>query len=464
MQKKIRVYYLQNKNNEPIAFFPDSKRIFKVNQLAIDFINDIAANKDSATIMKKHALSKERYDKLYTLFCSDIELQQDNLRNIAKYRNDSVLNRLVIHITNDCNLRCKYCYAHGGSYLSQACIMNKNMLDTIINVFYARFAQIPIIQFFGGEPLLNIPLIQYACERIRRIDKERHYTTTFGLVTNGTIMNDIFIKLVKTYNIKVTVSYDGNPHINDLLRVNIKGYGVTNIILANIKKLKEATGEPNTIEVTYTQKHIDNNVKIIDIIKHIQKEIHGTYIHLTPVGGNELDDYVIKNLDVFADSIDDIFHEAIQRKSKNSSIPSYSLADRIFNALKDKNQKNSYICDAGFGTISVSVNGIVYPCFMFTDQKDLALGNITDDDLFTNKRFIDLTQKLNTFANKDKNEVCRNCMISTICNGCLGLNAYQSGDIFTLSDKTCTMFKKMVERAIINFTDYVLPNKISIES
>ena len=49
---------------------------------------------------------------------------------------------------------------------------------------------------------------------------------------------------------------------------------------------------------------------------------------------------------------------------------------------------------------------------MFTDQKDLALGNITDDDLFTNKRFIDLTQKLNTFANKDKNDVCRNCMIS----------------------------------------------------
>lgn len=33
MQKKIRVYYLQNKNNETIAFFPDSKRIFKVNQL-----------------------------------------------------------------------------------------------------------------------------------------------------------------------------------------------------------------------------------------------------------------------------------------------------------------------------------------------------------------------------------------------------------------------------------------------
>ena len=86
---------------------------------------------------------------------------------------------------------------------------------------------------------------------------------------------------------------------------------------------------------------------------------------------------------------------------------------------------------------------------MFTDQKDLALGNITDDDLFTNK---------------DKNDVCRNCMISTICNGCLGLNAYQSGDVFTLSDKTCTMFKKMVERAIINFTDYVLPNKINIKS
>lgn len=56
MQKKIRVYYLQNKNNETIAFFPDSKRIFKVNQLAIDFINDIAANKDSATIMKKTCL------------------------------------------------------------------------------------------------------------------------------------------------------------------------------------------------------------------------------------------------------------------------------------------------------------------------------------------------------------------------------------------------------------------------
>ena len=144
MQKKIRVYYLQNKNNETIAFFPDSKRIFKVNQSAIDFINDVVANIDSTAIRKKHTLSKERYDNLYTLFCSGIELQQDNLQNIAEYRNDSVLNRLVIHITNDCNLRCRYCYAHGGSYLSQACVMNKDMLDTIINVFYARFSQISI--------------------------------------------------------------------------------------------------------------------------------------------------------------------------------------------------------------------------------------------------------------------------------------------------------------------------------
>lgn len=449
MRKKIRVHYLENSQNQKIVYFPDYKRIFKANEAGIRFIQDIADGKKKETIKDEFNLSDEDYD----CFASRLNIQNET-RSIkhTTINSDRILSRLVIHITNMCNLNCKYCYANGGNYLSEEQVMSFEMLEKILITFYEHYKKINAIQFFGGEPLMNIPAIEKTCEWVRKIDAERGTTTQFGIVTNGMLIDEEFIRLVKKYNISVTVSYDGDIIVNDIIRVNKNGEGVSKQVIKNTKMLKAQTNEPNTIEVTYTQVHVDKGIGILDVVKHIQELFPDTYVHLVPAGGTESDDYTVRNLGIFADSIDEIFREIDEHEA--SIIPSYSLADRIFRGLRNPYYNGSdYICDAGLGTLSVSVNGDVYPCFMFTDQNDLKLGNINDADLFERDEFKNQLKYIQAFSHKESNKECRNCHINTLCNGCLGLNSYHSGDPLILSPKICQMFRDMVDRAIINFSE-----------
>lgn len=439
----MRVHLISEQNIN-IVFFPESKRFFKVNKKALELFKMIQDNEKDESICRALDISLDDlqgYRNKFDEYAQSETVCNNNLENKQK-----VLERLVIHVSNSCNLRCIYCYANGGVYHSEEANLSEEMLQLIIKKFYEEFDKILMIQFFGGEPLMNLPLIRSACERIRKIDEERGYVTKFGLVTNGTLINDDFIKLVNEYEIGVTISYDGDVEVNNMLRKYPNGEGASDTIIKNAKKLKQETNFLQTIEVTYTKLHYQNNVTIMDIIKHIKEELPGMPIHLIPAGGNESCTYTLPHYEMFKESVDDIFRE----NKDNLFNYNYSLVERLINALVNKEAFSSVICDAGIGTLSVNVKGEVYPCFMFTDNNDLILGNIKDDNLFHSKAFTSIIQKIKEFSIKEKNPKCQKCFIKKMCNGCLGLNMMHSGDPFVLDNQTCNMFCEMAEKVIIN--------------
>lgn len=363
----MRVHYINVEDAFDIAYFPDSKRFFKVNTTGKMLINDMCKSMKKNDLFNKYNINEKDYNFYISSFSNKINCDINKNFKINNKSNLKVLSRLVIHLTNDCNLRCVYCYANGGTYLSDIGRLSAKTLNQILEVFYNEFDIINVVQFFGGEPLLNVPILEMACEKIRNIDLERKYETKFGLVTNGTILNDKIINLINKYKIMVTVSYDGHPMINNITRIDRDGKGTSNKILKNVKKMKKETGEPNTIEVTYNQHHIKNNISILDVIKHIHNVIPDTYIHLVPAGGSEDSNFVINNLNVFADSVYDIFEDADNLK-EGESVKSYSLADRIFYAIKNQDSIGSpYICDAGIGqflNIFASISMLILPQYI----------------------------------------------------------------------------------------------------
>ena len=100
----------------------------------------------------------------------------------------------------------------------------------------------------------------------------------------------------------------------------------------------------------------------------------------------------------------------------------------------------------------MSTKGEVYPCFMFTDDQEMKFGNIYDENLFTSDRMVALKRRLNSFSVKKNNDVCKECFIRRLCNGCLGLNSFHSGSPFVLSNAVCKMFRDMTEEAVIGYT------------
>lgn len=442
----MKVHYI-DREKVSIAFFPDTKRFFRVNNKAKNLIDDMLIGKSKQDIMHTFEISESLYQKYYdNIFKNTFSGNSNSLSRGV----ENELSRLVIHLTNDCNMRCKYCYANGGNYHSKRDVMDVEILDQILNVFFNRFNIISNVQFFGGEPLMNLPLLEYACHKLSDKAEERNYSIIFGIVTNGTLINSRFIDLVNKYRIQVTLSYDGNPVVNDMMRIMKDQTRSSSIILKNAKRLKDETGQPQTVEVTYNQHHVEQGVSITDCVKHIQTILPNTQVHLVPAGDIGNSDYSISDLHIFSDSIHEIVDQSIKTNGQN--VPTYSLAQRIFFALENRDANIPFICDAGLGTLSVSTKGDVYPCFMFTDDQKMCYGNINDSHLFDSEQSITLQKKLSAFSIKDQNLECKDCFIKKLCNGCLGLNSFYSGDPFKLAPPICNMFRTMSEEVLVEYT------------
>jgi len=452
------LHFISIDSETTVIFFPDTKRFIKVNKGGHHLVRAISNDIPYHDISNDLNISVEDYEvykeKIYSL-ANCTRNGKNIFRNMhINEMNIKTLERLVIHVTNDCNLRCKYCYAHGGAYGGTRSMLSEDMADIILDSFYSQFERIVNVQLFGGEPLMNIKVMERICEYVRFKDLQRNQKTNIALVTNATLIDDEFISIVKKYEIHITISYDGEVNVNNLLRPYEDGSCTSNDILNNTLRLYKETNhsQPETIEVTYTQYHIENNIKIVQIIDNIKSMLENTSVHLVPVSSEEDCSYSIKDLQPFAESIDEIFNNT-------DKVYSYSIADRIFYGLNKEYQPSRHICVAGNSTLSVSVEGDVYPCFMFTNQDSLCLGNVKDSNLFKSEKFKSKLKKIGEFSDKTKNPECKKCFIRSLCVGCLGLNASHNQDHFEINHKICNMFRNMAEHAIKQY----IKNEMSIE-
>ena len=93
---------------------------------------------------------------------------------------------LILDLTNDCNLRCSYCYASGGEHAD--CL---SVSDAVLAIekFYNRFkCQIQVL-FHGGEPLLCFDSIQ----KIISITETKDFS---NYISYPFIMNSFSMKLI----------------------------------------------------------------------------------------------------------------------------------------------------------------------------------------------------------------------------------------------------------------------------
>ena len=101
------------------------------------------------------------------------------------------MHRVTVCVSNDCNLRCKYCYAKGGNYGRNRSVMSKKTAKSFVDFCVTNFNRVDNVSFFGGEPLLNYPVIEYICKLFKEQSLNESFTLpSFSMITNGTLCND----------------------------------------------------------------------------------------------------------------------------------------------------------------------------------------------------------------------------------------------------------------------------------
>lgn len=157
-------------------------------------------------------------------------------RNLNDVVNPSNLH-LIIMPTEDCNLRCTYCYE-----THEKGKMSSEIVESIIkyvrnNIKYYTGLN---VGWFGGEPLEALDIIQYLSENFIEICKVARKNYRAGITTNAyNLTVDTYRLLYKLHVYEYQISIDGLKKEHDELRKKKDGSGTFDRIIQNIRDIKE---------------------------------------------------------------------------------------------------------------------------------------------------------------------------------------------------------------------------------
>lgn len=187
------------------------------------------------------------------------------LKNIRKKIFNGVSIRvMVLHMTDYCNLRCKYCFIEGGqpeNYNRKT--MSPATAITAINKFVEIIQRNkneknhPSIVFYGGEPLLNWPVIKEALDYIEKVEKEKGFAIDKVIITNGTMLQKEMLETIRKHNVMISVSIDGTQEIHDANRIDNCGEGTFEKVVEKIRMLQQNGLEP-TVSCVMAKEGVSN--------------------------------------------------------------------------------------------------------------------------------------------------------------------------------------------------------------
>lgn len=113
--------------------------------------------------------------------------------------------------TTRCNARCPYCYEDGIAYLD----MNESIISDIVSFIdsccVAGVTEKIGIQFYGGEPLLKIDIVQKIAESIQKHFRKTGIKVYFSMISNGILIDESNIKILsdKICIKRIQITLDG---------------------------------------------------------------------------------------------------------------------------------------------------------------------------------------------------------------------------------------------------------------
>ena len=438
---KIHKFYL---NNKYIILDVYSSSIFVVDKMTYDIVDEIDKTNDELYSLFSE-YSKEEIDECLSelrnlkeegyLFSEEIKSED------IEYNRDNIIKAMCLHVSHDCDLRCRYCFASQGDFCGERSLMDfetgKRALDFLIENSGNR--KNLEVDFFGGEPLLNFEVVKKLTLYGDELNKKTGKNIRFTITTNGVGLDDDKIDFINKHMYNVVLSLDGRKEINDYMRPTINGKGSYDIIVPKFKKLIEGRGDKDYyIRGTFTSHNLDFSKDALEFYKEGFDKIS-----LEPVVTDEKEEYAIRE-----EHLEQILEE--YEKFSKIYLDINKDEDKLlfFHFMVDLSNgpclaKRSIGCGAGCEYISVTPNGDIYPCHQFASDPSFKLGNI-----FTGIDKREITEKFKK-ANVFNKEDCKECWAKFYCSGGCHANAYFNNHSLNKPYKIgCEMQRKRLECAI----------------
>ncbi|MDE5600076.1 MAG: thioether cross-link-forming SCIFF peptide maturase, partial [Oscillospiraceae bacterium] len=385
---------------------------------------------------------KESYAELYSLYKNgNLFSEKGNYEEYKNMMENSPIKAMCLHVSHDCNLRCKYCFASTGDFGGDRKLMSletsKKSIDFLLeNSGERRNLE---VDFFGGEPLMNFNVVKQTVSYAREKEKLFNKNFRFTMTTNGVLLSDDKIDYLNKEMDNIVLSLDGRREVNDNMRPKIGGAGSYDSILPKFIKLVNSRGSKDYyVRGTFTKYNIDFAKDVLHM-----NECGFDQLSVEPVVCDCNEDYAITKDDLpkIFEQYQLLAEQIIEKKKNGSNI-------NIFHFMIDLNQGPCVIkrikgCGCGNEYIAVTPDGDIYPCHQFVGMDDWKMGNV--EDKIINR---DIKSKFLKTTILDKQK-CMDCWAKFYCSGgCNANNLQYAGDLLTPHELSCEMEKKRIECAI----------------
>lgn len=335
-----------------------------------------------------------------------------------------------LHITNNCNLKCKYCYIRKNEAsidIEKANYILKKLIDSCVNQNVSELH----VRFSGGEPLLCKDKIQQIIDYAESLST--NLVIKYGVLTNGTLIDYETFLWLKKNHIYISVSLDGIGNFNDVSRCYADGSGSYNNIIKGIDLLK-AEGYPLGIMTTITR----GNLKGLPALTEVLAEKHLLFRYsLEKTNEKGIFPELCKHIDELIDTLNRCLDIMESQIDEGNIYFQFQFCDIQFRRPRLR------ICSAGDRSLAVDHNNSLAICGMGLAEP---CGNIGEaDDLY--KLVRDRNQDL-LAASVDNFEPCFSCEWKYSCaGGCPLLRKVCYGE-YKSKSPYCKVFKSIIPRLL----------------
>lgn len=319
----------------------------------------------------------------------------------------------TVWITNCCNMRCHYCYEF--DKIDRSYRAPEENLDRIIDFIVCKVQEEMqdknvVINFHGGEPLLEFDRVVHFADKLR--NRLKNYSVSYNIVTNGTLLDNEKAKWLNKYMNTISLSIDGEEEMHNANRKYVNGKGTYKDIINNLKNAG-LNKQIVRIRMTVNSKTVH---ALADSISHMVELGFCTIIPSVVYEDQGWNDEKLKYL---------------ESQLKKVKLKYQNTNNVMIGMINKQEMKVKTFCGGGITKFDILSNGDVYPCSVVAGLKQYRLGNI-----LTGLEF-DTDKLCNIYSTPNKE--CSGCTYLKYCLGtrCKYLNVISTDDFNKPSEVLC---------------------------
>ncbi|GBF35484.1 arylsulfatase regulator [Desulfocucumis palustris] len=373
------------------------------------------------------------------------EEERDNILEGCSLNPDLKVKNITFVVTEKCNLACKYCYEVHKSNNVMTKETAKRAVDFLfdkkkVNGYYSEIVSPGVIlEFIGGEPLLEIDLIDYIVEyfKFRAFEFNHPWALNYmiSLTTNGILYDTEKVQRFLWRNpgkVSVGLTIDGNRELHDACRVFPDGSGSYDIVERAARKWIQNEARPQTKitlspdNVRYLRPALENvwSLGIVGAFTNCCFEEgwtleHARILYREMVG---LADYLIDN-ELYGKVYTSLFNEAIG---------------------KPLTETRNW-CGGNGQMLAIGTDGKCFPCIRFMEysmstpgRKEQSIGDIWRGlDRREENPWLRRLKEIDMISQSAQK--CIDCQIAAGCSLCTGYNYDRFGDPNVRATFICDM-------------------------